>query len=270
MSRRARADGDQVLVSRDDSLPKLTRRHLLVAGSASGAAAMAALNPRIAAAADAITGDPLYLRRASYTGLVGERFVVDSWGSSSVLTLVSVSDIGAGDLAGRDDAFSLTFSGDPALALGNDAIPLRNGKLGRFQLFVGRVDPAPEAHFEAIVNRSVGVDRRKAPTPESSGKPPTPAPHPATTVLKHVSTRRTSHGVRFEIELAKRSHARRAHGWLMKGKRLVGAFDSVAVHDHRFVAKVRTARRLPRGTYELFVAAGGQAATIETVRVKLR
>jgi hypothetical protein len=270
MRRAACVDWRPDLVSSTNSLPNLTRRRLLATGGASAAAAAIALNPRIAAAATAVAVDPPYLRRASYAGLVGERFLVDSWGSSSALTLIAVSDIGAGDLAGRDDAFSLTFSGDPALALGNGAVPLRNGKLGRFQLFVGRVDPAGEAHFEAVVNRSVGVDRRKAPKPESPGGRPAPAPHAAKGILKHVSTRRTPHGLRFEVALAEHSHARRAHGWLMKGDRLVGAFDSVAVREHSFTAKVPTARRLPKGTYQLFVAAGGQAAPIETVRVKLR
>jgi uncharacterized protein DUF6916 len=263
------ADGDRVLVSSNHSLPKLTRRRLLATGGASAAAAAVALNPRLAAAATAVVADPAHLRRSSYAGRLGEGFAIDFWGSTQALTLVAVEDIGAGDLAGRDDAFSLIFTGDPALVLGDAATPLRNSRLGRFQLFVARVDPARDGHFQAVVNRSVGANRRQAPQPGDGPKPPVDAAHEVKRVVKHVSARRTAHGVRLEIVLTERSHAKRAHGWLMRGDRLLGAFET-KVHDHRVVAKIVRDRRLPRGTYDLVVGAGGQAAALERMRVKLR
>jgi hypothetical protein len=266
------ADGDPVVVSSNSTVPTLTRRRLLVAGSASGVAAMVALNPALAKAAGAVAGDPAYLRRASYTGLVGQPFLVDWWGSSDTLTLAGVSDLGARDLAGRDDAFSLTFSGAPSLAVGKEPISLSNRSLGRFELFVSRVDPTGASQlFEAVINRSVGANRPKAPRPSSSGNQPAPPTHHPETAVKHVTATRTTHGLRLEIVLRDNSEAKHAHGWLSKGERLVAAFGSTAVHDHRLVVKLPTpGRRLARGGYELVVAAGGQAARLDQVPVELR
>jgi uncharacterized protein DUF6916 len=264
----ASPDGDRALVSTNDSLPKLTRRRLLATGGATAAAATVALSPRLAAAASAVVVDPAHLRRSSYAGRLGQRFAVDSWGSTQTLTLIGVSDIGAGDLAGHDEAFSLAFTGDPALALGDAPTPLRDRQLGRFALFVARVDPAGEAHFEAVVNRSVGVNRRQAPSPSTGAKQPPPV-HEARRVVQHVSARRTARGVRLEIVLDEHSRAKRAHGWLMKGERLLGVFDTT-VHEHRVIAKLPLDRRLPRRSYDLVVGAGGQGAKLERTRIKLR
>ena len=265
------ADGDLALVSLHDTLPKLTRRRLLATGGTSAAAAAVALNPRLAAAAAAVVADPAYLRRSSYTPLVGQRFALDSWGSSDALTLVGVSDLGGG-LAGRDDAFSLRFSGDPALVIGKEAIPLRNQSLGRLELFVGHVDPVGDAHFEAIVNRSVGVTRREAPRPAPGAKQPS-AParhHHVKRTVREAAARRTPHGVRLDVAFVKGSHAKRAHGWLMLNGWVVGSFASVAVDEHRAVVKLRTDRRVPRGTYQLVIGTGGPRSELEWVPVKLR
>jgi hypothetical protein len=84
-----------------------------------------------------------------------------------------------------------------------------------------------------------------------------------------VAVRRTAHGVRFDITLDENSRAKHAHGWLMRGERLVAAFGPVAVHDHRFVAKLPTNGRPLSGRYELVVAPGGQGAALEQVPVTL-
>jgi hypothetical protein len=258
----------RIVVAPSQNMPQLTRRRLLAAGGASGAAAMVALNPALARAANAVAADPAYLRRSSYAGLVGQGFAVDWWGSSDVLTLVAVNDLT--DLSGRDDAFSLTFSGAPSVRPGNDAIALSNRSVGKFDLFVAPVDAAGTTQlFEAVVNRSVGANRRRIPQPRPGGGQ-SANPHKRRSAVRSVSAKRTANGVRLEIVLGDGTHAKHAHGWLAKGQRLVAAFGSSAVHDHRVVVKVPTQGRLRRGSYEVVVAAGGQGAALDQVAIELR
>jgi hypothetical protein len=249
----------------------LTRRRLLVTGGASGAAALAALNPRLAAAATAVVSDPAYLRRASYAGHLGERFDVNWWGSSGSLTLIGVNDIGTADLAGRDDAFSLVFSGDPSLVVGNGPLALGNRRLGGFELLVTAVGPRDaEPRFEAIVNRSVGANRPKAPQPS---KPPASQELPhghgqAARFVRSARARRTAHGVRFDVVLADGARAKQAHAWLLRRERVVAAFDWTPVREHRIVMRLR--RRLRPGSYVLVVGTGRSDGELARVPVRLR
>jgi hypothetical protein len=62
-------------------------------------------------------------------------------------------------LDGRDDAFSLTFSGPRGLG---GIRSLRHPALGTFQLLISPVGPGGQRqYYEAIVNRSRGVRRRR-------------------------------------------------------------------------------------------------------------
>ena len=121
-----------------------------------------ALNPRLAAAASAVVADPAHLRRSTYTGLVGQDFSMGWWGSSASLRLASVSDLP--HLKGRDDAFSLIFVGEAATPATGGEVALSHPKVGKFELFVVPVDRASDPQeYEAIVNRSVGANRRRVP-----------------------------------------------------------------------------------------------------------
>jgi Domain of unknown function (DUF6916) len=156
------ADGDRTLASSTDNSGRITRRHLFAAGGSAGAAAFVALNPRIAAAASAVVADPGYLRRSTYTDLVGQDFALGWWGSDSSLQLASVSDLP--HLKGRDDAFSLIFLGEAATPPEGAEVALSHPKIGRFELFVTPVNrPGGPQQYEAIVNRSVGAKRAKLP-----------------------------------------------------------------------------------------------------------
>lgn len=136
---------------------------MLAAGGSAGAAAFVALNPQLAAAATAIGGDPAHLRRSTYLPLIGQQFSLGWWGSSSSLLLAQISDLS--HLKGREDAFSLTFLGDAATPDGGASVALRHPKLGRFELFLVPIDREGDPQrYEAVINRSVGAKRAKAPT----------------------------------------------------------------------------------------------------------
>ena len=159
---------DRTLVPTAENSGRITRRHLLAAGGTAGAAAFVALNPQLAAAATAVVGDPAHLRRATYLQLIGQEFSLGWWGSSTSLQLAAISDLE--DLKSRDDAFSLTFLGNAATPDMGASVALSHPKLGRFELFLVPIDRASDPqHYEAIINRSRGVERKKAPKP---GDPP--------------------------------------------------------------------------------------------------
>jgi hypothetical protein len=256
----------------------LTRRRLLTTGGAATAAAVVALQPRLARAAVLAVGqDPAYLRRSSYGSLVGQGFKVTWWVGSATLTLDGVADIGTPDMAGRDDAFALEFSGAQLAPLQNGTtVSFSHPKLGAFQLFVTPVDRTDGSqHYEAVVNRSVGVTRvNPAPRPpRTGGKPPTPVPHPPQlplSLVRHASARRSREGLTCRVALSEHAHAKRIHAWLMRDGRVVAISNSPAVHDHRALLRFRTTKWLGRGGYVLVVAMGmGPKAVLVPVRVKL-
>jgi hypothetical protein len=114
-----------------------------------------------------VTGDdPPHLRRAGYLGHVGEDFTVAARrGGTKTLRLVEIADLAG--LDGRDDAFSLVFSGPRGI--GSGIRTFRHSALGTIQLFVSPVGPhAHRGTYEAIVNRSRGVRRSPRPRPRPS------------------------------------------------------------------------------------------------------
>ena len=105
--------------------------------------------------------DPPHLRRAGYAGRVGEHFTIAMpHRRPTQLSLESVTDLTG--VEGRDDAFSLVFSGPPGL--GSATRTLRHPSLGTFALLISPIGPrAGQQDYEAIVNRSRGVRRRRWP-----------------------------------------------------------------------------------------------------------
>ena len=140
---------------RTDVHPTLTRRRFVLAGGAA-VAGVCVIGVRPAAAASA----PAYLRRSSYEHRVGASFrTAGATGAAVTLRLIAVADLvrarQTSSLAGRDDAFALTFSGPGGAALGSGVRRLRHPSLGWVSLFVSPVGrPSPEQLYEVVVDRA--------------------------------------------------------------------------------------------------------------------
>lgn len=137
--------------------PTLTRRRLVL----SGGAAVAGLYVMGSLPATAVAGSgPPYLRRSSYTALIGADFAaVDPTGDRVTLRLLAVADLARAaqsrSLAGRDDAFALTFSGPANQPLGSAISNLRHPTLGWISLFITPHGPAAaEQRYEVVVDRA--------------------------------------------------------------------------------------------------------------------
>jgi hypothetical protein len=127
----------------------VTRRQLLAWGAAAGAAATL----RGLVGAPASVARQSWMRRATYTGRIGQTFHAVADGSGVALRLAAVEDLPT--LAGSDDAFLLEFSGPRAPRLTQGVVELRHKALGRTQLFL--VPEAPGEHgqsYAVVVNRA--------------------------------------------------------------------------------------------------------------------
>lgn len=135
---------------------KLTRRRLVL----SGAAAVAGLYVTGTVPAAAWARGPAYLRRASYAALTGGAFpAIGSDGAAVTLRLSAVSDLVRAaqtpSLAGRDDAFTLTFSGPSETLLAGGTRKLRHPSLGWVSLFITPVGAATRGQlYEVVVDRA--------------------------------------------------------------------------------------------------------------------
>jgi hypothetical protein len=141
----------------DPCLPStLTRRRLVLAGgtAAIGLYVLGAV-PALAAATA-----PAYLRRASYADVVGATFgAVSPAGAPVALRLTSVADLARAQqtrsLAGRDDAFALTFSGPSGPVVDSGIQRLRHPSLGWISLFITPVGAAVGSQlYEVVVDRA--------------------------------------------------------------------------------------------------------------------
>lgn len=227
-----------------------TRRRALQIGAMTALSAMWA-GPSLARAATNST--PLYLRRASYSGLVGKTFKIDG-GSFS---LASVSDLaGAANdasLRGHDEAFVLEFDGQ-AGALASGIHDFSHPDLGSFSMFASPVDEPAGAtqRYEVVVDRSVG---RPADPPEAPADPQpamtdaqkeaaaaevlesTPlheipgAPVPAKAARKHRAKRTSRHTTAANAQKAQR---------LAKAQRLE---EAKRLRAHRLALRRRRAKR---------------------------
>jgi hypothetical protein len=128
----------------------LTRRRLLQLG---GAAGLAATLPLPISSAHAGTS---WLRRSSYAGRTGEAFKARlPDGRSLTLRLLKVSDLegataAGAKLAGREDAFCVTFRGAGSLQLAQGTYGISHPQLGRTQLFLV---PDGNAAYAAVIHR---------------------------------------------------------------------------------------------------------------------
>jgi hypothetical protein len=251
-----------------DQQTGLTRRTLLGASATAGAAVALGVRPRIAAAAG-----PDYLTRSAYSGLEGTSFTVETGAEPVLLRLEAVSDVaGAATkraLAGSDDAFALRFSGPLSKPLDSGIHTLRHPSIGTFELFSSPVDdPEEDRHYEAVIDRSVGVSRApeapeaKQPPPQDvaetgSEAPPTEAerePEPDARVVRRVSLRRAGRWARCELVLLKSVSAERVRCRLLRKGRLV-ATAARDVTDRRAVMRLEAAQPLRSGAYTLVVTA---------------
>lgn len=168
----------------------LTRRRLVQVGGATTAlVALHGLGQAAGIAAAAT--DRRHFSRATYTGLGDLTFdATGSDGSTSRLTLTGVTDLIRARtepaFAGRDDAFTLTFTGPGARPLPAGTTTLRHTTLGEFDLFLAPGgSPREIREYEAVIDRSVNVGDvlRDAPRPlansNASGAAPAASPAPA-------------------------------------------------------------------------------------------
>ena len=193
----------------------LTRRRLLeLSATACLAAILGHATSARAAGLDPAVAD--YLRRAPWLPVVGDAVSV----AGVRLWLAEVGDLP--QLAGRDDAFRLEFTG-PAGALPGATHLFRQAALGSFVMFVSPVDTVvgTEQRYEVVVDRSVGVPP-VAPTsdstaavgaPATTGGPSAPraaAPAPARPAL-HRRPRKRRHSTRRDAR-RRQTRVRAYHG----------------------------------------------------------
>ncbi|HWH11844.1 MAG TPA: hypothetical protein VG165_12005 [Solirubrobacteraceae bacterium] len=140
---------------------EITRRGLLAAGGAAVVGLALAEGSRLADLAGGFTSPavPAYLRRSTFSPLVGERFVLSAAGRRAVVSLVAVDDLAAGgrtaSVAGRDDAFALIFHAPAGARIDQDVMTVSHPGIGRFPLLVS---PSGTGHhgqdYAAIINRA--------------------------------------------------------------------------------------------------------------------
>jgi hypothetical protein len=140
-----------------DAPRAVTRRQLLAWGAVAGAAA--ALRGLVAAPVSVARES--WLRRATYTGRVGESFhAVRGSGKTVALRLVAVEDLAGStpsgeSLAGRDDAFLLELLGPRTPELTQGIVELRHRALGRTELFIVPQAPGGSRNaYAVVVNRA--------------------------------------------------------------------------------------------------------------------
>jgi hypothetical protein len=152
-----------------DDAYTLTRRRLIqIGGGAVAAVYLGGLTGTAAAA-----GVPGALKRSSYASLIGTPFTATAvTGAAATLTLTEVADLARARsepvLAGRDDAFALSFSGPTAAVLDGGIHELAHPTLGRFSVFIAPVDRAESSQsYEVVVDRTVslGAAEQQAPAP---------------------------------------------------------------------------------------------------------
>jgi len=141
----------QLLIGKE---PTVTRRRFVQAGGAAAAGLYLSGLPAIASAASG----PAHLRRSAYSGRVGTTFqAVSVTGATVALRLTGVADLARAtqtrSLAGRDDAFALTFTGPPG-SLRSGIANLRHPSLAWVALFITPVGRSVNQLYEVVVDRA--------------------------------------------------------------------------------------------------------------------
>lgn len=249
----------------------VTRRRLLATGGAAGAAAaFGGLKPFTARAADPAVPD--YLGRSSYAALSTPLFAV----GATTAKLEAISDIQGDNLAGSEDAFSLTFSAqapiEPAIQ------SFSHPDLGDFEFFIAPVEG--NGRYEVVVNRSVNAPRHvpHAANPGTSGpaspprpgaKPPKGAPHVRPRHVKRVTARRLAHGFACDIALNHGAGVKSAAVWFARGGLVVATAEVKPVHGSRVVARVPARHRPHGGHYDVTVRTKDRHGHVEYDVTKL-
>jgi hypothetical protein len=254
-------------------MKRLTRRTLLRTGGGAGAAIALGLRPWSPAVAGAAVTDP-HLRRASYAPLVGTTFSVTEGSRTVSLKLLSVSDV-ARHLAGRDDAFALSFSASGEL--GSGIHTLRHPQLGRFALFLSPVERASGHRYEILVDRSVGVPKDppspvSAPAAVAPGVAAATAGEPAShhaPILRRATLRRVAHGIRCEVLLRRDRRALLVRAKLVRHGHTVAKGMQTVQHG-RARLRMHGAHRVKPGAYVLVVSATYADGTVLTQRKHVR
>jgi hypothetical protein len=191
----------------------LTRRRLVQIGFLAWAGTMLGA-PRLAREASASAADvtaPATLRRATWAPLAGAAIAV----GGAMLKLDAVGDLP--HLAGRDDAYRLELSGrDGAVPAGIQSF--RHPAFGATELFVAPVDVVVGgvAHYEVVVDRSVGVPHTVPAAPSTTPAPVT-APSPAPAAAPAVAPKKAAaHHRRHRRHLARRARRPVRTRWLAR------------------------------------------------------
>jgi hypothetical protein len=238
----------------------VTRRRLIAAGGAAGAATAFGLKtwfPATASAADQGVRD--YLVRSPYLALSTPNF---SAGTTS-LKLEAVTDLPAASedkkLVASEDAFSLVFSAGAPLDPSIQAFS--HPDLGQFEFFISPIEG--KGMYEVVVNRSVNapkhVPRPKATSPGPAA-PPKPgekapgAPHLHVGHVKRITARRLARGFACETTLVAGANVKSATIWITRGGIVVASTQVKHVHGHRIAARVPAAHRPRGGRYDVTVA----------------
>jgi hypothetical protein len=247
----------------------MTRRRLLATGGAAGAAAVVGFQPWSPAAAQAADGDtPAYLRRASYLALSTPDFSTSRLGAGAGLKLVSVADLSDPKLAGRDDAFALTFTSDTPFESGTRSMAHRD--FGVFELFLAPVEG--NGSYEAIINRSVGLPKRPPQppaTPPEQKKPPPPK-HVRAAAVRSARVRRVGKDLVVQVGLDPGAHVKSVTVWLARAGIAVAATEvrHVRGRDHLAVRLPRR-KRLRGGRYDLTVGTKDHHGHTEYKQVRI-
>jgi hypothetical protein len=170
------------IVYGDQAEAAVTRRGLLAAGAATlaavaltDAARLASVATRLGpagpgagiAAGGATNGAPAHFRRSTFTGLIGERFVLTAAGARATGRLIAVDGLRRGAdraLVRNEDAFALVFQTDGRPLLPDEIMTVAHAGLGAFELFVSRSSAGRHGQeYTAIINRA-------SPTPSGDSR----------------------------------------------------------------------------------------------------
>lgn len=281
-----------------ERLAELTRRRFVQVTGATATVVVLSSGPaRLMASAVAAT--PSYLQRRAYVDLVDETFVVDDLS----LTLVEVADLprAASDrsLAGRDDAFVLTFTGPAAPQLSQATYDLHHERLGTATLFLVPVDRTThQQRYEAVIDRTVKLAEaeRTAPHPPASTSnadyvavAAAPAVPVAATGTQTTSPERRTVKRKARARRVVSATLRSRGGVLSTSLRLVDARKTAKVRvslvrDDVVYARgtqrlrgrsslrvpMRRYRRLKRGSYDLVITTVSRTGWRATTRMRLK
>jgi hypothetical protein len=271
-----------------------TRRQVLQTGAAGGAALWLVAGPSIAqavaSAGSTQAGPQWQLRRSTFAALTGAEFSVRDGGTLRLRSVADLDHAAARGLTGSEDAFTVVFAGDAAAPLEQGIHVLSRSGLEPAPLFLVPVGARGTAQlYEAVVDRSVRLASVDPPQPPKEPAPPAeapasavvptagavtstagaataPKPDPRYGFLKTAAVRRGRPGLRTQLRFAKKPRLRSVSVRVTRDG-VTYARGSATVRGRRSaLVGLRRLRRLPRGRYELVVAATDRRGIRTVVR----